>query len=198
MVTRLLRNEISPIHLFVTGMLCIPGYLFQDTLWVRLVQVGLFGLLAAMNGKRIKWVYFVGMVVSIAFFNLLTPIGRVLYRLGPFVVTAGALEQGILKGMTIVGLVFISLFSIRPELRLPGRLGGLIGSVFLYYERILEGKRKLQARHLISSIDEVLEGLFTPGEVVGEGEKAAVRSTPIGHLFAVCLIGVTWASLLLL
>ncbi len=197
MVVRLLRDKINPIHLFVTGMLCIPGYLFQDTLWVRLVQVGVFGLLATMNGKRIKWLYFVGMVVSIAFFNLLTPIGRVLYRIGPFIVTAGALEQGILKGMTIVGLVFISLFSIRPDLKLPGRLGGLIGWVFLYYERILEGKRKLQARHLISSIDEVLDGLFAPGEVAGERETAAVRSTPVGYLFAVGLVGVTWASLLI-
>ena len=91
MVAKLLRERISPLHLFITGMLCIPGYLFQDTLWVRLAQVALFGCLAIMNGKRIKWLYFIGMVVSIAFFNLLTPIGRVIYRLGPLVITIGAL-----------------------------------------------------------------------------------------------------------
>jgi hypothetical protein len=198
MADRFLREKISPLHLFITGMLCIPGYLFQDTLWVRIGQVVLFGILATLNGKRIKWFYFVGMVVSIAFFNLLTPIGRVIYRIGPFVITVGALEQGILKGFTIVGLVFISLFSIRPDLRLPGRLGSLIGWVFLYYERILEGRRRIQARNLIGSIDQVLDGLFVPGEEAAERVADTVQSTPAGYLFAVLLLALTWGSLFLL
>ena len=177
-------------------MLCIPAYIFQPLLWVRGAQVVLFAALAVMNGKRIKWLYFVMMVVTITFFNLLTPIGRVLYRLGPITITAGALEQGVMKGLTIVGLVFISLFSIRPSLRLPGRLGGLIGRVFFYYERILDGKRRVQVRNLIPSIDSALEGFFTPGRAPEDRRKEEpISTTAGGFLFSAALLIVAWGSL---
>jgi heptaprenyl diphosphate synthase len=197
MVDKLIREQMSPLHLFLTGMLCIPGYLIQYNVWVRLAEVLLFAFLATLNGKKIKWTYFFFMVASITVFNLLTPVGQVLYRLGPFTITAGALEQGILKGLTIVGLVFISLFSIRPDLRLPGRLGGLIGRVFLYYEHILEGKRKIEARNLIPSIDTILDGLFTPGEQAPEPAAGASTTSAAGYVFAVALLGLVWGSLFL-
>ena len=192
---RFLESQINPLHLFITGMICIPAYLFQSSLLIRLIQVLLFAVLSILNGKRIKWLYFVIMVATITFFNLLTPIGRVLYRAGPLVITSGAIEQGVLKGLTIVGLVFISLFSIRPNLRLPGRLGGLIGRVFLYYERVIDGKRRIEAKRLIASIDEVLEGLFHPGEELPEQTAVSVATSASGYLFAAVLLLLMWGSL---
>lgn len=196
---RLLRNHLSARHLFIAGGLLIPAYLFQDTLLIRVAQVLLFAGLASLAGKRIKWLYFVIMVSSITFFNLLTPMGRILLQLGPWPITETALERGLMKGFTIVGLVFISLFSIRPDLKLPGRLGGLVGRVFYYFEQIMEGRGRIEAKRLIPSIDEVLTGLFRPdGE--GEPEKpmfTAVQTTARGAVFVVALLLVNWGLLLL-
>lgn len=177
MVNRLLPGRISALHLFLTGMLCLPAYLFQDTLWVRAAQVVLFGALARIAGKKIKWIYFLITAASITLFNLFTPIGRVLFHIGPVPITVGALQAGLMKGLTIVGLVFISLFSIRADLRLPGRLGALIGLVFYYYERIFEGRKKIDLRNVIPSIDQVLSGLFEPPVAVERAPDTGAGSS---------------------
>jgi heptaprenyl diphosphate synthase len=148
-------------------------------------------------GKKIKWMYFVIMVSSITFFNLLTPMGRVLVSVGPITITGGALRNGVMKGFTIIGLVFISLFSIRPDLRLPGRLGGLLVRLFYYFERIVETKRqKLEARRIIGSIDDILDSLYQPGRPQQPPAEAAAMTTAAGAVFMATAVAGNWALLL--
>jgi heptaprenyl diphosphate synthase len=190
------RNT-SPLHLFITSALILPAYLFQDELLLRIAQVLLFAGLSTVAGKKIKWLYFVVMVSSITFFNLLTPMGRVLVSAGPFAITEGALRNGVMKGLTIIGLVFISLFSIRPDLKLPGRLGGLLVRLFYYFERIVETKRqKLEARRLIGSIDDILDSLYQPGKPQEPPSGRVATTTVAGALFMVVAVGANWALLL--
>ena len=191
-----LKKHLSASHLFAVGALVLPAYLFQPVLTLRIVQVLLFAGLAHLAGKRIMWIYFAITVASIAFFNLLTPFGRVLFTVGPLAVTRGALESGLMKGFTIVGLVFISLFSVRPDLRLPGRLGGLVARVFYYFERIIEGKKRIQARRLIASIDEVLEELYLPGVSAEEPGSEPGVTTIAGYGLTAAVLGVNWGLLL--
>lgn len=217
-VDSFLSRNLSAVHLFVGATLVLPAYLLQPNLLVRILQVVLFAWLATVNGKRIKWTYFLIMVVSITFFHTLNPFGEVMLRLGPWTITRGALEDGLMRGFTIIGLVFISLFSIRPDLKLPGRLGGLLGKVFWYFERVFACKRRIRLHAVIESIDEILESLFPPddplgrnvsGSGSGEDLEADVstdntaasgkgesetdsRSTPAGILFLVALNLGSW------
>jgi heptaprenyl diphosphate synthase len=189
-------KHTHPLHLFLTSALILPAYLFQDGLAVRIAQVLLFALLSTVAGKKIKWMYFVVIVSSITFFNLLTPMGRVLFSIGPFTITEGALESGVMKGFTIVGLVFISLFSVRPELELPGRLGGLLVRLFYYFERIVETKRqRLDAKRLIASIDDILESLYSPGQPQHPPAMQPPPTTRRGAAVMVVLIAGNWAVL---
>lgn len=193
-----LSRNINAVHLFVGATLILPAYLFQTNLAIRVLQVLLFAWLATVNGKRIKWIYFVIMVVSITFFHTLSPFGEVIARIGAYTVTRGALRDGLMRGFTIVGLVFISLFSIRPDLKLPGRLGGLLGRVFWYFERIFDSKRRIRVTALIESVDEVLESLFVPNAEVdhpdnnSECVQEQSRSTPAGILFLGFLLTGNW------
>jgi hypothetical protein len=197
-----LKANFAAAHLFLTGGLIIPAFLFQNNLIVRVVQVLVFAGLASFAGKRIKWNYFLVMVGSITAFNLLQPLGEVILRVGPFAVTRGALNQGLEKGFTIVGLVFISLFSIRPDLRLPGRIGGLVGRVFYYFERIIEGKKNIEARRLIESIDAILLSIYMPGQTEpAAGEAAFAEAGKTSWIGAVCmglLIFLNWSALVFL
>lgn len=197
MVAEFIRTKLSPLHSFATGVAIIPAYILQEEIVIKVAQVAIFGALASRMGKRIKWLYFVILALSITVFNLLNPYGEVLVRLGPLPVTSGALVEGILKGLTIVGLVFISLFSIRPELELPGRLGGIIGKTFLYFQRILEQKRRVEAKRLVGSIDEVLLELYQPGTAVAPPEQEKVDTTVAGALAAGAFAALNWAALLL-
>lgn len=180
----------APSPLFVCGGALIVAFLFQDNLYARLAWAVVFGGLAVLAGKRLRWGYFAIMIGSITFFNLLTPVGRVMAELGPLVVTEGALTQGLTKGVGIVGLVFISLFSVSPDLKLPGTLGGLLGRVFFYFERILEGKKQVRARHLVDSLDTILLERF-PLDTDDVGSAAAERPRSARHTTTVGWIGLT-------
>ncbi|MFP4430234.1 MAG: hypothetical protein ACOCW6_11615 [Spirochaetota bacterium] len=193
---RLLASHLSTRNLFVTGLFLIPAYLLQGSLPVRVIQVLLFAFLADRAGKKIKWLYFVIMVGSITLFNLLTPFGRVLLAIGPLEVTSGALRGGLMKGFTVVGLVFISLFSIRSDLALPGLLGGLIGRVFFYFEKILEGRKRIEPRRLIASIDDILDSIYGATDEEPEIERFT-RTDTWGWLFSGLLVTVNWLLLFL-
>ena len=152
----------------MAGGVTIVAFLFQGVLWIRALQVLLFAVLAMLAGKRIRWGYFLIMVSSITIFNLLTPVGEVLFEIGPLPITRGALEQGLLKGFAIVGLVFISLFAVRPDLKLPGTFGGVVARLFYYFERVLDAKKRVRAGALIDSIDTILLETYPPEQAGGE------------------------------
>ncbi len=205
-----LTPHVAPLPLFVTGGLVIVSFLFQAELIARLCWASVFGALAVLAGKRLRWLYFVVMIGSITFFNLLTPVGRVLAELGPWVITEGALIQGLTKGVGIVGLVFISLFSVSPNLRLPGQIGGLLGRLFFYFERILDGKKQVSARHLVESLDRILLERFPmDGDAAPDlardssrgpdgtpGVNQVAGTTPFGWVIVGFLVGGSWATTL--
>jgi len=180
-----LAAHVNPLHLFLTGIVVIACFLFQQNLVVRICQVLAFAGMAGLAGKRIRIGYFLIMVTSITFFNLLTPVGEVLLRLGPIVVTRGALRQGLMKGFAIPGLVFISLFAVRPDLRLPGRFGGLIARLFFYFEHLLEGRKQIRLKRFVDSVDELLMDLprSTTSSATCDGSPSSTHTTYRGYLF---------------
>jgi hypothetical protein len=189
-----LAAHLHPIHLFLTGILVIACFLLQQNLIVRIVQVGLFAGIAVLAGKRIRFGYFIIMVTSITVFNLMTPVGEVLLTVGPIVITRGALRQGLMKGFAIPGLVFISLFAVRPELKLPGRLGGLIARLFFYFEHLLEGRKRIQLKRFVDSIDELLLDLLETTKdtlpdspALAANPSGSAATTGVGYLFVIIL-----------
>ena len=194
-----LAAHLNPLHLFLTGIVVIACFLFQQNLVVRICQVLVFAGIAGLAGKRIRIGYFLIMVTSITFFNLLTPVGEVLLRLGPIVVTRGALRQGLMKGFAIPGLVFISLFAVRPDLRLPGRLGGLIARLFFYFEHLLEGRKQIRLKRFVDSVDELLMDLprSTTFSATCDGSPPRVHTTHLGYLFVSILATSSVAAVVL-
>ena len=129
-------GNVSASLLFWGGLMALPAYLLQGDLAIRLAQVVLFGALARVAGKRLQWVYFLSIMVTITVFHVIVPSGAVLAEIGGFRITLGALRTGVFKALTIVGMVFISLVSVRADLRLPGTLGSLAGKIFWSFERM--------------------------------------------------------------
>ncbi len=192
-----LARHTAPLHVFLVGVVTIVAFLLQGELVVRLFQVLLFAVIATLAGKRIRWGYFLIMVGSITFFNLLTPVGQVLAELGPIRVTEGALEQGLMKGLAIVGLVFISLFAVRAELRLPGTFGGILARLFFYFERILDARKRVTASRLVESVDGILMELYPPetrdggadaGAVAGPETGESARTDALGAVFLIVVV----------
>jgi len=191
-----IAGHVEPMHLFVTGAVLIVSFLLQANLLVRLCQVVLFAITATLAGKRLRPLYFVLMTLSITVFNLLTPVGQVLFTVVGLPVTRGALEQGISKSLAIIGLVMLSLTTVSRELQIPGVFGGLIGRVFHYFEQVLEGKGRVSARHLVESIDQILLSIYPSDD--GHATATVERSTTWVGWSAIAILVVANVTLAIL
>jgi len=194
-----LGKVFSANTLFFMGIAIIPLFLFQNSLSWRLVQIGLFILLLILAGKRLQISYFLLMTLTICFFNLFLPNGKVLFSVAGLSITEGALLQGLYKGLGISGLVFISLAWVRKGLIFPGTLGRLLGLRFWYYERLMLERPHFRRDGFIKTLDLILYRLaqmkasdaLEAGQKSGKdkaGQKTGGRIKAYGLLFLVFFI----------
>jgi len=130
------RNTASDLLLLWSGLLMIPPFILQPDPALKAVQMGLFLLYGVLLGKRIKLLPGIVIILSVAAAAVLQPLGEVLFYIGRFPVTEGALFQGITRGMNLVGMVYLSRCTISARLRIPGRTGRLLYRVFFYFEEL--------------------------------------------------------------
>lgn len=202
------RFSIKPEHVLVAGMCIVPAFLFQQSLLIKWFQVAFFILLSVMAGKRFRLLPNLIMVAGVLCAYLLTPNGRVLFTLLHLPVTTGALINGLERSATLIGMIYLSRFSVRKGLRLPGKTGNLLSLVFFYFERILEGER-ITRGNLIKKLDEKIfavhssaeAALYAKGGSVSENpspisSSEAPVSTAAGLIFMVAVVSLNWVLLL--
>jgi heptaprenyl diphosphate synthase len=125
-------------ELFAAGLIMMMLLLFCRSLPGRIIQFGFFCLLALLSGKKINIVSTLLMMTGIVFFNLLAPYGKVLAVFGPLRITQGSLFAGLEKAVTLEGLVMLSAACIKSDLRLPGKIGSLLGESLRMLEALRE------------------------------------------------------------
>ncbi len=134
--------------------------------------------------------------ISAVLINLLSPFGLVLYHFGPLWITEGALKTGLQKGLNMAGLLYLSRFSIRSDLRLPGRIGLLISRMFFFLHYLIEEKKRVKPGNLTETLDAVfirIQERNMPDFVSSEGQRAL--SMHYGTLFVMLMIGFNWLLL---
>jgi heptaprenyl diphosphate synthase len=118
----------------------MPALLFNPSTAGRIIQFLLFWALAVLAGKKNNALATILVILGITAFNLLVPYGRVLFSLGAFKISSGALLSGLRRGVTLEGLFMLSRLTIRRDLRLPGAFGELVGESFRILSLITEKK----------------------------------------------------------
>ena len=116
-------EHIASTHLFLAGLAVIPAFLFQKNLIVRAAVILLFIVLCLVSGKSVKPGYSLVILLTIALFSLLTPMGKVLFRVAGLPVTDRALLMGGYRGLTVVGLFYV--------LATLAALIGVAGAIYL-------------------------------------------------------------------
>jgi hypothetical protein len=124
-----LSARVPAVMQFAAGALLMIAFIVQRDLVLRGAEFVVFLLLARLSGRRLRLVSYLLVAVGVVAFNLIIPVGRELFSILKFPVTESALKSGVAKALTLVGMIAASQFSIRPDLRLPGRFGGLLGSI---------------------------------------------------------------------
>jgi hypothetical protein len=191
------QRGVSPSVLFAAGLALAPALLLQRRLEVKAVQLLLLFALAWRNDPaRIArsapgTLLFLVLTVLV---NLAAPLGRVLARIGPLAVTEEALQAGLAKALTLVALIYLSRFSIRRSLALPGAPGRYIGGTFQYLNRLLELRSRLRLRHLTADLDRAFEQVYR--QPPKPGAEPAGRNTPLGLALLAGLLALNYGWLL--
>jgi hypothetical protein len=162
---RFLSTRVPAVMQFAAGALLMIGFIAQRDLLLRGLEFAAFLLLARLSGRRLRIVSYLLVAASVVAFNLIIPVGRELFSILGYPVTESALKTGVAKALTLVGMIAASQFSIRSDLRLPGRFGGLLGRSLLYFQRIMAERRRVDRRDIMGSIDTVLMDVHGTGAV---------------------------------
>ncbi|MCR5605861.1 MAG: hypothetical protein K6F69_03475 [Treponema sp.] len=101
------------------------------------------------------------MILGISFFAVFSPNGKIvtsingnpIYLFNRFPLTYGAIDSGLRKGFILAGMVFLSQFAISTKMKLPGKIGLFMNSMFYTFGTLTEKKISFKLGHVIESID---------------------------------------------
>ena len=110
-------------------------------------------ILVWRKGGKIRLLTPFIITVCIIFFNLLNPVGKVLFKIGSFPITATAFGIGLRKGLILWDMVLISKLIISRGLPIPGKAGELVKSMFCYFDSITSERIKFKPGRIIETID---------------------------------------------
>ena len=182
-------------------MLLAASLVAQEDLLLRAAQGLIFALIAWLVQPRLRLRRTASFLAATVLFNLLTPAGRVLFRVAGGAVTEGALLVGAGKAVSLGGLLFLSRLMVDPRLRLPGTAGALLGATLTYLARLMDGRAGFRLRSPVQSLDRALEAAAAsrpdpdpdPGRVAGVTTTAGAVCAVI--LVALCGCSVLWGRL---
>lgn len=184
---------ISPGVLIVAGVAAIPSFLFQSNLILQIVQVATFFIAAAALGKRIRLLPPLIMLVSITLLNIFTPIGKVLFSVGRFSITLGALRLGLQKALTLIGLIYLSRATVRSDLRLPGKFGSIITKTFYYFDQIYEKWSTIPRQPIIKRLDALLTSIYGQERLSEENNREKQSMGLPGYCIIAVFLLVQWS-----
>ena len=180
--------------LCIAGLVIMPALLFNPHPLLRIPQFLFFWFLAWLAGKKNNPLITILIVLSIVAFNLIIPYGRVLFSIGAFKITSGALTMGIQRAVTLEGLIMLSRVSIRQDLKLPGLFGELIGESFRIFSVIAGQRQRISAKSLIADIDRLMLELSSDENVESEQSPPAeaFRTKPAGFVILAATTVLSW------
>jgi heptaprenyl diphosphate synthase len=182
--------------LCIAGLLMMPALLFNPIPLSRAAQFLFFWLLAWLSGAKNNPLITVLIIVCIAAFNLIVPYGRVLCVIGIFKITSGALLTGIQRAVTLEGLIMLSRFAVRRDIRIPGKFGELVGESFRVFALILDRKGRVTRENFIAGIDRLMIELDSgddTGKTPPDDKPApALRTGTAGIVMLAAAILLAW------
>ncbi len=191
-----LEGNVGPRDMFIAAALVFPVFILQRDPGIRILQTFSFLILNAVFGRRMGiWSILIASF-SITSFHLVFPSGRVFASPAGIPLTEGALRSGIMKSTAVIGMTALSRLSIWPDLRFPGRIGGIIARSFFYFHRIMSGKNGISRKDPIASIDRLLLDAHR-GSGGGRTRSVQRSTTSAGFFWLAVAVTINWAALIL-
>jgi len=184
------ENFFGAKALFIAGLAIIPSLVFNPQTEARIFQFLFFCLLVWLSGKKTNPLFTILTIFFITAFNLLIPYGRVLFSIGAFKITAGALKAGIHRAVTLEALLMLSKVTIRQDLKIPGAFGEILGESFRIFSVMMGRKNRITGKNFFADVDVMLIELSEE-----EFESRSVNETRtklIGFVILAVVIVLSW------
>jgi len=195
-MNELYNNIFSAGSLFAAGLLILPALLFNPSTELRVIQFLFFWFLALLCGKKTNPVFTVLIIIFIVTFNLIIPYGRVLYSIGAFKITSGALTAGIHRAITLAALVMLSKLTVRQDLKISGAFGEILSESLRMFYVIMSRKYRLTAKNFLTDVDNLMIELS--GEQRSENKELLTenimrnKTRPIGYVVLIVMVILSW------
>ena len=197
------NSLFSAAALFSAGILILPALLFNPSTEFRVLQFLFFWFLALLCGKKTNPVSTVLIIFFIIAFNLIIPYGRVLYSIGAFKITSGALTAGIHRAVTLAALVMLSKLTIRQDLKIPGMFGEILAEALRMFSVIMSRKYRINFKNFFTDIDNMMIDLGREQQAVSSEHlkensmhsmkfQAQIKTRPVGYVIILLAVILSW------
>jgi len=184
------ENIFGAKALFFAGLAIMPSLVFNPDTEARVFQFLFFCVLVWLSGKKVNPVFTFLTIFFIIAFNLIIPYGRVLYSVGVFKITSGALKAGIHRAVTLEALLMLSKVTIRQDLKIPGAFGEILGDSFRVFSVMMGRKNRIRGGNFFTAIDSLLFELS--GEDISNPGIQITRTKPVGYVILALVIVISW------
>ncbi len=172
------HREVSPKILFFAGLLTMIAVGLERDPYIRGVLALIMIINSLIGGKKFRLLPNVIILVSLIAVHLLTPYGKVIYTVGSFPITLGAIERGAGRGFMLITLLYASRMYLSPKLQFPGYFGQLLGETFTYFEILRESDHKIHPKTFIQDID--IRLLELEETITNPQQESLTQPTPKG------------------
>jgi heptaprenyl diphosphate synthase len=181
--------------LFITGVLIMPALLFNPGTELRVIQFIFLWLLVLLSGKKVNHILTIIVITGIVAFNLIIPYGYILFSIGPFKITTGALKAGIHRAVTLQGLIMLSKLTIREDLRIPGVFGELTGESLRIFSAMMARKNRITGKDIFAGIDRFIteiSGEDIPTPASRQRTTSVKKKSRAGYIILAAVVFLTW------
>jgi heptaprenyl diphosphate synthase len=178
--------------LCIAGLIIMPALLFNPFIPFRILQFLLFWFLAWLSGKKNNPIFTILIIFFITALNLIVPYGAILYSIGKFKITAGALMVGIQRAVTLEGLIMLSRVTIRRDLKIPGLFGEMIAESFRIFSVIMNQRHRITRKNLMNDIDQMMLDLSGNDLEIIRPDAPAPKTKPAGFVIIVLTAILSW------
>lgn len=109
-------------------------------------------------GFKIKLLPNFLLFITLIIITQFNPKGLVLFSIGFYNITKGAIETGIYKASLLIGTIYLSKIITTGRILLPGGIGLLLGDIFSYFNQLTSGER-IKGKNIIEELDKKLLNL---------------------------------------
>lgn len=146
----------KPEIIFIIALCCFPIFMLLPSLKIIWICTFCFFILTLLKRGKVLILPSILITIGIVFFALLSPAGKVILTIKSFNITQEALYGGLHRAGILVGMVFLSQFSVSPKLHFPGKIGFFLSQMFTYFDALTAQRISLKPGTIIDSIDEKL------------------------------------------